>query len=140
MKAYMNFDTGVFYTEEELKESFDLYNEEDIGYDEWLDHQLNLGKQKIGGLEEIEVVTVTVYADTVYSDWWDKPDKYGDDNTVWLNINKTDLLEWLEAVEWEDEDGEKGGFNDFMSTYTHDDTNDLYGWLTENRRYMEVIE
>ena len=135
MKAYMNFDTGVFYTEEELKDSFDLYNEEDISYNEWLDHQLNLGRQKIGGLEEIEVVTLTVYADTVYPDLWYEPDKYGDDNTAWLNVNKTDLLEWLEQSDWIDEQG-----LGFMDSYTHDDTNDLYGWLKENRRYVEVVQ
>lgn len=83
--------------------------------------------------KEGRVVTVGVYADTVYSDWWDEPDKYGDDNTAILKINESDLIEWYESY---------GGkcFKTFMEIYTHDDTNDLYEWLKENGRYVEVVQ
>lgn len=76
-------------------------------------------------------VVVSVYADTVYSDWWDNPE-YGDDNTAYLSLDKADLIEWLNIT--------GDDFDTFMSEYTHDWTNDLVAWLKENNKHFEVLE
>ena len=86
-----------------------------------------------------EYVMVSVYADTVYSDWWDNPE-YGDDNTAYLSLDEADLIEWINETETENEDGELCDLNTFMSEYTHDWTNDLVAWLEENNKVYEVLE
>ena len=82
-----------------------------------------------------EYVMVSVYADTVYSDWWDNPE-YGDDNTAYLSLDEADLIEWINETETENE----CDFDTFMSEYTHDWTNDLVAWLKENNKVYEVLE
>lgn len=56
MRKYMNLDTGEVWTEEEVREAYeDLKGELDYNnFEEYLDHLLSLGAQKIGGLVEVE--------------------------------------------------------------------------------------
>jgi hypothetical protein len=53
---YMDFDTGEKYTLDELKAIYKQF-EDEMQYDSFEDHlekMLDLGRQKIGGLVEIE--------------------------------------------------------------------------------------
>ena len=63
MKKYRNIDTGEIWTEEEVKESFEQFRDEIIdddgkpkysSYEEYLEEMLSQGRQRIGGLEEVE--------------------------------------------------------------------------------------
>lgn len=79
-------------------------------------------------------VHVGVYADQVYgSEWWDKPDVYGDDNEAVLSVNKDDLIEWIDEV------GDFEDFDEFYGEYIYDDTDGLYDWLKENKKYVRVL-
>ena len=56
MTIYMDFDTGEEYTLEELKTIYNQFKDE-MQYDsfeDYLEKMLDLGRQKIGGLVEIE--------------------------------------------------------------------------------------
>ena len=56
MTMYKDFDTGEEYTLEELKSIYNRF-EDEMQYDsfgDYLDNALALGRQKIGGLVEIE--------------------------------------------------------------------------------------
>lgn len=54
---YKNFDTGETFTLEELKELFNQFNYETEqpfdSFDEWLENQLDQGRNGTGGLVEI---------------------------------------------------------------------------------------
>lgn len=80
-------------------------------------------------------VVVSVYADNIYSDWWDNPE-YGDDNTAYLSLDKADLIEWINENRIENE----CDFDTFMSEYTHDWTEGLVEWLEGNNKHFEVLE
>lgn len=63
MKKYRNLDTGEIWTEEEVKESFEQFKDEIIddagnpkysSYEEYMEEMLSQGRQRIGGLEEVE--------------------------------------------------------------------------------------
>lgn len=56
MTIYMDFDTGEKYTLDELNT---IYNQQEDemqydGFEDYLEKMLDLGRQKIGGLVEIE--------------------------------------------------------------------------------------
>lgn len=55
MKRYMNLDTGEIWTEEEIR--FEYNREQNLqetysSFKKYLEYLLDLGKQKIGGIEE----------------------------------------------------------------------------------------
>ena len=63
MKKYMVFDTGEICTEDEVKESFEqqqyeiLDDDDNIKYESfeaYMEDMLSLGRQRIGGMIEIE--------------------------------------------------------------------------------------
>ena len=56
MKKYIIFDTGEIWTEDEIKEQFEMFKDEmqyDL-FDDYMDDMLSLGRQRIGGMIEIE--------------------------------------------------------------------------------------
>lgn len=69
MKGYKNFDTGFYFTLEELKHDFDQYNCEIenryASFEDFLDEMLSLGRQKIGGFEEVVLQWVYIEDMTV---------------------------------------------------------------------------
>ena len=56
MTIYMDFDTGEKYTLDELKVIYHQQEDEMQydGFEDYLEKMLDLGRQKIGGLVEIE--------------------------------------------------------------------------------------
>lgn len=55
MKTYRDFDTNNEWTEEEVKELYEqMWELHEVfpTYEEYLEYQLHLGRQKIGGLVE----------------------------------------------------------------------------------------
>ena len=56
---YMNFDTGEVWTEEEIKEVYEAeyeLHEQYPTFEEYLEHLIDLGKQKVGGIVEINYI------------------------------------------------------------------------------------
>lgn len=56
MKEYKNLDTGEIWTEEEIRFEYDHdqnLQETYSSFEKCLEHLLDLGKQKIGGIEEL---------------------------------------------------------------------------------------
>lgn len=55
-KVYMDFDTGNFWSLEELREHYERHAHEMSydGFDGYLEEALNLGIQRVGGLVEVE--------------------------------------------------------------------------------------
>lgn len=54
---YMDFDTGEVWTEEEIQEVYKAeyeLREQYPTFDDYLEHLIDLGKQKVGGIVEIE--------------------------------------------------------------------------------------
>lgn len=52
MKRYKNLDTGEIWSEDEVRKSFEMFADE-INYnnfEDYLDHLLELGRNKEGGL------------------------------------------------------------------------------------------
>lgn len=57
MKKYMDFDSGEIWTLSELEKAFDEQRGELENYEnfeEYFDHMISLGMQKIGGLVEVD--------------------------------------------------------------------------------------
>ena len=56
MKKYLVFDTGEVWTEEEIEQAYDQFKEEMKynSFDEYMDHMIQLGKNREGGLIEVE--------------------------------------------------------------------------------------
>lgn len=55
-KVYMDFDTGNFWSLEELRERYERHAHEMSydSFDDYLEEALDLGTQRIGGLVEVE--------------------------------------------------------------------------------------
>lgn len=56
MKKYRNIDTGEIWTEDEIKEQFEMFKDE-MQYDsldDYMDSMLSKGRQRITGFEEFE--------------------------------------------------------------------------------------
>ena len=56
MKMYLVFDTGEIWTEKEIKEAYEQFKDE-MKYDsfeDYMDEMLRMGKNREGGLIEIE--------------------------------------------------------------------------------------
>ncbi len=49
---YRNFDTGEFFTMEELKGLWKQF-EYELSFEDWFDDLLHMGRERTGGLEEV---------------------------------------------------------------------------------------
>lgn len=77
-------------------------------------------------------VTVGVYLDTIVSDFWDNPEKYGDDNDGVVILDKADFDEWhKETFPGESEE-------DFWGEYIYDWNDGLVGWLEDHGKEYDV--
>lgn len=58
MKIYMNFDTGEVFTEDELRNLYGMYRDEmrHNTFEEYMDYMLLMGRDRTGGLVEMEEV------------------------------------------------------------------------------------
>lgn len=71
MTTYINIDTNVCYTESELKHDFELFKAEMQyeSFEEYLEAMLDMGKQGVGGLAEVDRIWYAVLQDSQDSDW-----------------------------------------------------------------------
>jgi len=56
MKKYRDIDSGEIWTEEEVREQFELLKDEMSyeSFDDYMDNMLSKGRQRITGFEEVE--------------------------------------------------------------------------------------
>lgn len=56
MKKYRDIDSGEIWTEEEVREQFELFKDEMSyeSFDDYMDDMLSKGRQRITGFEEVE--------------------------------------------------------------------------------------
>lgn len=57
MKTYRSFDTNEIWTEEEIMEEYEGIPElieQYPNFSEYLEHLLDLGRQRVGGIVEVE--------------------------------------------------------------------------------------
>ena len=72
MKYYKNIDTGVVWSEEEIREAYNQQENPFEPYDEYLEDMLKQGRERIGGLVEIDTANSYWYAvmqDNNDNDW-----------------------------------------------------------------------
>lgn len=94
-KMYMCFDTGFFWTEEEIREGYDgdydLQNDYPT-FEEFFEHLLDLGKQKIGGLVEVDHLYIVCdegrngWGDIFISEFLDKDDAIEEAEYQWYHL------------------------------------------------------
>ena len=81
MKYYMNFDTGVFWTEDEVRQLYEQFRSEDFdSFDDYLEQMLDLGKQFEGGLVELPDKHYMVHGKRLTQDIMDTIAFYMDDD------------------------------------------------------------
>ena len=94
-----------------------------INWEAWgvleYDEPLTDKEMKSYDLVEADLVWIGCYRDIYNLDWWDNPEKYGNDN----------YMEVLLPVDWVKANIELtgyGSYEEFCMEYTHDDTEALY--------------
>ena len=63
MKKYMHLNTGEIYTEDEIKHDFEMFADDILDkdgnrkfdtFEEYFDHELQLGRDRVGGYVEVD--------------------------------------------------------------------------------------
>lgn len=90
-KLYMNFDTGVVWTEDEVRQMYEQFRSEDFdSFEDYLDQMLDLGKQCEGGLVLVEREWYAVLYDP--SDAWDYGSYDFDEAVSMANADEADII------------------------------------------------
>lgn len=82
------------------------------------------------------MITITIYMDNVYHDFWENVEKYGNTNMIDISLSENDFSDWfLKHVE-PYTDSNTGIYVDtverFLDVYTCDEVDDLYEWVLNN--------